>query len=135
MADMQELIARLEAAETGSLELDCEMGLFARTDGKGEVSDHFGTPCIRDAGGPYAPKPFTTSLDAALALAERVLPEWVYQIDIQSDLSWVLAAPDWWAPALGQGPEARGGQSSVAKTPALALCIAILKAKAQGEGG
>lgn len=136
VADMSALIARLEAVETGSAELDylIDEALSEWRNIGGGFAVHKVTGERRRNSFDYS-APVTASLDAALALAERVLPGWVYQIDVQSDLSWVLAAPDWWAPALAQGPEARGGQSSVAKTPALALCIAILKAKAQGEGG
>lgn len=127
-ADLSALIARLEAAEVGSRELDCEVGLFARTDGKGEVSNHFGTPCIRDAAGPYAPRPYTTSLDAALALAERT---------IQGDFFWSVHHN---AVAVGQKLyraevifSGCGWQSGASRSASLALVSAILRAK-QGEG-
>lgn len=128
---MMDLIARLEAAEAGSLELDCVMGLFGRTDGKGEVSDHFGTPCIRDAGGPYAPKPFTTSLDAALELAERVLPEETFWEMNHSAI--IHGKRQFYAevfPPEQEKSSAFWGRSSSA---ALSLCIAILKAKLAEE--
>ena len=129
MADMQELIARLEAAEAGSRELDA--AVWAASNGY-ELFEHDG------AGWRYRMKPddimrhertgyissYTTSLDAALALAERVV----------GDREWMVEVKD---RPLGRVHRACLGIVGpvYASTPALALCIAILKAKAQGEGG
>lgn len=73
------------------------------------------------------------SLDAALALAELVLPDWAWEIRLDRGGASVQTAPAWWMEGLAAPDE--GGVSCDGKTPALALCIAILKAKAQGEGG
>lgn len=67
------------------------------------------------------------SVDAALALAERVLPGWVWDVT-STGTSWIMPASD----------DDRHFMASAA-TPALALCIAILRARAtpapDTEGG
>lgn len=127
MADMQELIARLEAAEAGSIELDV---------------------AIWDAMGGWSvshPPAYSSSIDAALALAERVLPD-----HMRGPISLCIAGS---AEAYIDHVDPCGDSvKAFGKTPALALCICILwaihhgyeaagevspilKAKAQGEGG
>ena len=113
--DMSALIARLEAAEAGSRELDREIGEVTRAP-MGNAGDVVGLG--------YAH--FTTSLDAALALLGRALPDWDWQI---------TKGADEMALACIQHSRRVSGPEVCAHTPALALCIAILKAKAQGEGG
>lgn len=104
------LIERLEGAEAGSRELDealCEALsiIFAR------FAWDNGTNSSTCA-------PVTTSVDAALALAERVLPGSRWECGVNSyEGAWAVVYAD----LVGTG-----GCSS---TPALALCIAILKAK------
>ena len=148
--DMSALIALLDASETGSYVLDeiiisalcrskfrtCIAGL---PDEKGglwmyEFDGHAPSSALR----------VTQSLDAALALAERVLPGWRKFVEVVGD---------------GRGSacvflahEAIDRPWFHAPTPALALCISILRAiqhgyeaagvvspnlnpKAQGEGG
>lgn len=147
--DMSALIARLEAGEIGSV-LDeaisdalckrkfrtCIAGLPDEQGGMWmyEFDGHAASSALR----------VTASLDAALALAERVLPGWRKFVEVVGD---------------GRGSacvflahEAIDRPWFHAPTPALALCIAILraipngyeaagevspnlKAKAQGEGG
>ena len=79
---------------------------------------------------------YTASLDAALALAERVLPGWEFgtyisRPDVHGNRQTKIEARRWQDVA----PEyAFACASSSARTPALALCIAILKARAtQGQ--
>lgn len=109
-ADLSALIARLEAAEVGSRELDkavCDALNWRRTDGVWTF-----------------PAPVSQSLDAALALAERVLPGWrVFGISDERDFQ----VSRGWGAGVGEktGP---GIQHAKAPTPALALVIAILKA-------
>lgn len=119
------LIARLEDAEVGSRELDAEIaaaldgwsGFGLRTsqiEGRPRGSDRFSTP-------PH----YTTSLDAALALVERVLPGWWpgFQKNRGS-----LERKRW--AAWLDGPHHSGVDAievSAATAP-LALCIALLKA-------
>lgn len=130
MADMLELIARLEAAEGPDRAADREIGL--RLDGWYETVYSHGE-CLMVNGDRYPDHPeseypsFTESLDAALALAERVLPGWVWMVESHRDgraTAWLSEFN-----AYGEGEQVLGN------SPALALCIAILKAKAQGEGG
>jgi hypothetical protein len=125
--DMSALIARLEAAEAGSRELNGDVASatvgFMAWDGE----------------------PITQSLDAALALAERVLPD-----HMRGPISLCIAGS---AEAYIDHVDPCGDSvKAFGKTPALALCICILwaiqhgyeaagvvspnlKAKAQGEGG
>ena len=117
------LIERLEKAEGGSRELDAES---ARLFG-GQAIARFGDwDCREDGTGIWRPLPrYSSSLDAALALAERVLPDltkinvWTYvrgkhhHCEIETDEDEFDALN--------------------ASTPALALCIAILKARATQE--
>jgi hypothetical protein len=73
------------------------------------------------------------SLDASLALAEKVLPGWLWDVttittafgDLRKPLASVVR------PDQPEGEEIKTW--GYASTPALALCIAILRAK-QGEG-
>ena len=134
-ADLSALIAKLEAAEGGNAALD------------GQIYNHLGCDLIRPTMR-QAPaqrrwpdksitvqRKLTTSLDAALALAERVLPGWVWQLRIDKDQAEAQCDDLWW----GEGYEAPdvGGTLANGSTPALALCIAILKAHASRavEGG
>lgn len=135
--DLSALIARLEAAEAGSRELDVALAwhrwvepkMWGSTNAKGE-------PVWKvERDGKRVPLPaYTTSLDAALALAERVLAE--------PDIGGRPGRLHDFAQHFNGRWEAKtyrvsdgSSHQSVAATPALALCIAILKAKAQGEGG
>lgn len=158
MTNASEIIARLEGGETGSI-ID------------GEIFRHFGNPlpdkfatqsldlewtsegvalmALGDLEVTFTPPAYTTSLDAAVSLAQRVLPEWQV-IDI---------AIGWRGPGkLGDDlPEdvhekygkaniqiaatatmRRGAHSYIAKkadapTPAAALVAALLKAKEAGD--
>lgn len=111
-----ELIARLEAAKEGSRELDILVALATTHiygfDSEEEIA---GYPSV------------TTSLDASLALSERVLERWAWEIRVDESGATVQAAPGWWMEGLAAPDE--GGVSCDAATPALALCIAVLRAK------
>lgn len=120
-ADLSALIARLEAAEEVTRDLAVEFAAFMYADPeafKGAVN--------------YDPELWVErnqsplcSLDAALALAERVLPGWGFYLRRDADGSGCGLVP----PGL---TSVTPGHMS-ASTPALALVIAILRAK-QGEG-
>lgn len=135
-ADLSALIARLEAAEVGGDELSARaMQMLIVPNGRVEQSHINGAWCIYvgdrlwQERGWWRPDgwPVTTSLDAAIALAERVLPGW--RIGLNSDHD---RAPMWSAQVKQRGEPWRP-IGDLATTPALALCIAILRAK-QGEG-
>lgn len=136
------LIARLEAAEVGSRELDAAIwGALIHPETK-VISCHaayaedgtqvmFTLPPKRkeiatQRGGTYLhADAYTTSLDAALALAERVLPGWAWMVERHKDVTATAWIDEW--NAYGEVRSYRGN------TPALAMCIAILKAK-EAEG-
>ena len=130
-ADLSALIARLEAAEAGSHELDkvvavacgSTINVWAETAADGTFLGSV--------------RPVTTSLDAAIALAERVLPGWAVEVSrINAGTSRCTA--NIWMPSQ-RGAQLGSGRVFVdASTPALALCIATLRAKldvyeAEGE--
>jgi hypothetical protein len=118
---MTDLLARLEVAEAGSRELDAAMAVVA--DKAERVIGHWR---YNAEGRAREVEPVTTSLDAALALAERVLPGWGWMVRHyaagQGGPGWCayVCEPD--ADLVESGP--------VNSAPALALCIAILKATA-----
>lgn len=117
-ADLSALIARLEAAEEVTRDLAVEFAAFM-----------YAYPEAFKGAVNYDPELWVErnqsplcSLDAALALAERVLPGW--QIGM-----WTTKQN-----AVGSVLREDGGAfDATSSTPALALCIAILRAK-QGEG-
>lgn len=133
MTDPSALIARLEAAEAGSRELDGAVWYAIH-----EPDVQHGCLHVEqteqgpmevltcELGSKYADcvGNYTTSLDAALALAERALPGWGFFLRKDKDgCNCGLLYPDahFVTPGCGSSP-----------TPALALVIAILRAK-QGE--
>lgn len=139
-ADLSALIARLEAAEVGSRELGHDV-LLALGWHRDRIGNFYGpiyqwsspdrSPHLIRGDEDTLPNP-VLSLDAALALAERVLglDLWKVRTLSQSDggkwfASLVLGYPS--------GTWSREARSAPVATPALALCIAILRAK-QGEG-
>jgi hypothetical protein len=125
---MTDLIKRLKEAETGSRELDALMWPlhpgFKRMRGT-----HFHDDDKEKAWRAIAAPAYTTSLDAALALAERVLPGWSWMVRHyaagQGGRGWTayVCKPD--TDLVSAGP--------VGSSPALALCIAILKATDTGR--
>ena len=101
---MTDLITRLEEAAQGSRELDV---------------------LIQNALRPHdnsvwwmAQPPVTTSLDAALALAERVLPGCLVSLFLHGNATASVECKT----------AGRVKTEGLATTPALALCLAILKA-------
>jgi hypothetical protein len=164
VAGLTDLIERLEK-EGGSRELDAEVALAtgwrphltkARA-AKGfryeQSSRHKGTfvlmhgyqPCGKEK---HVPK-YTTSLDAAIALCERVLPGWCWKVGTchVSDDAWVC--PDWNDPVHGERLKAELGEPEFetwkdvgfdvdlrpsGRVP-VALCIATLKALRALEDG
>lgn len=133
-ADLSALIARLEAAEVGGGELDAAVTVALQLDAKGVTADDHeylqatvrsdecapGTywRCARSGMSLRTSDPITTSIDAALALAER--------IGLDGFHTMYAALMNW---------KAHDPRGPASQTLPIALCIAILKAKAQGEGG
>ncbi len=126
-ADLSALIARLEAAEVGGRELDGEIeeifDLWRASFTEPEKAD--GRHCWTDLatwsgeGVVHSAPPYTTSLDAALALAERVLGNGPCVLHRNGPSEWGFTYVD--------------DDTAYAATPALSVCAAILRAK-QGEG-
>ena len=124
-ADLSALIARLEAAHATGIIMESEavalcraLGLEAVDLDAGGCEHHWDSVCWNALKG---------SLDAALALAERVLEgPFGWTINKVVDDGVVLHSAALYASRTYPDYPA-------ARTPALALCIAILRAK-QGEG-
>ena len=133
------LIEKLEGAEVGDEDLSLEVNL-ALEGGEAvpKTSNYTMEPCwaIRRPNENYVggfengPNyPVTQSLDAALALAERVNPRFGWQIEYDSCVSVNYA---WVSETLYlDGPQfhLRGR----AATPALAICAAILRAQSEAR--
>ena len=123
------LIERLEKAGEGSRELDAEIATAmgwtvhnARRNGLWVIP--FGEYETCDPDAMFRLGEFTTSLDAALALAERTgLRPYMADATIKGRWRWMLENP----PLLGD-LEAEPWTNGVAATPALALCLAVLRA-------
>jgi hypothetical protein len=149
MTNLNDLIERLEKAEAGSRELDAD--IFRSLGYKVKMLGHKGPLAGRflayPPDGPDRCEParlaVTSSLDAAIALVERVLPGWSIElISSHNPKSWVSFV----APPARRDPEHsisdawRAGISKLratrAPTAPIALCIALLKAlQAKEEQG
>lgn len=106
---MNDLIKRLEEAETGSRELD--LAIWSSQGFIGTLGEKMGG--------------VTTSLDAALALAEWVLPGWCWMIERHKNGTATAGLHEWNAYC--------EADQFTANTPALALCIAIIRAYEAGK--
>jgi hypothetical protein len=133
MTDLSDLITRLEGAEEADRELDARLyvELIARLR-RPDIEDMI---AARAASHPdenvwlsgardWQVPPFTSSLDAALGLAERVLPGWW----------WVVSSTGGECAAEIGNLETPLADNIIAtsKTPAVALVLAVLKGK---DGG
>ncbi len=116
--DLSALIARLEAAEAGSHELDKAVAIACGS------TINVWAETAADGTFLGSVRPVTTSLDAALALAERVCGDREWMI-VRSNEGGVTT----YHALIGPDAVERAGEAA---TPALALVIAILRAK-QGE--
>ena len=108
------LIEKLEGAGVGSRELDREVWIACGQ------TEKWGGPVNHPGKGVWEGPHVSFSLDAALALAERVLPGWG------------------WSAGQGHGEKAYARldtldgcdfEEAYAATPALALCAAVLRAR------
>lgn len=150
MSRLAELISRLEAAESGSRELDAliaaeiephlfdspgfpaERPISPFTYDKGENVIRF------DGGGLMDVRFFptvTASVDAAIALVARVLPGWGGFMDFGHETEMFVAdiCSHARAEQTGEDEEEHGVDPSQeshgeGRTPALALCVAVLNA-------
>jgi hypothetical protein len=142
---MTDLIKRLEEAEAGSRELDREIAKLIDKAEWDKCANWASMPCgappdVIDRDALRWLPAYTTSIDGAVAWAERVLPGWYCAVqpwfhtdpDRTMYRAYVIK-PDWsrWTPVDDDWCEVVLGPS--ATTPALALCIAILKATDTGR--
>jgi hypothetical protein len=124
-ADLSALIARLEAAEAGSRELDDAVWLAATGEKASYPFDDETDPHIRYGTLAWVRLPrSTTSLDAALALAERLFPAHAKTMTGN-------AASGFVAFLIPRGGQPIGAKKTFSDA-ALALCIATLRAKLDG---
>lgn len=118
------LISRLEEATEGSRELDAEIGIAAGLaerrrhsfDGEEHIYE------LRDSGSTnevYWPDAFTTSIDAAVALVERLLGD---------EYWWIIERGRTRSATIGRWNPSGEWYATRCATPALALCLAALKA-------
>lgn len=124
MADNSALIAKLEAATEASVELDCDI---ARAAGWTYIP-HEAPSMARwqspDGNHHYAPHCFSGSLDAALTLLPKPHCEhcWGGTVCVE------YTAGKGWHAALGHDTYDGQTNDNAHAGPAIALCIAILKA-------
>ena len=130
MTDLSPLIAKLEAATEGSRELDAEIWLFVTPGATRKQSSyiHKATQirCFidetRQADGHLIIVPhYTTSIDAALTLVPKSTLWAVGQMEDGPFCRLVILNKD--------GSYLDGAIESGGSTPALALCVAALKAR------
>lgn len=133
------LIKRLEEAESGSRELDADIyeaiGYEVKRHSK-RVSGAYTTRttkafCYLDGGRWLAMDHLSTSLDAAVALAGRLLPGWRIENLCEWDHAVLRERGPWMCDLVERGKDCTSGKSAKcahAPTPALALCLATLRA-------
>lgn len=126
MTDHTDLIRRLEEAEAGGRALDADV--FAAL---GFTYDHGPADVWRDAGGdPFYFDHITTSIDAAAALVERMLPGVSVGLTIHPDTATEKTGS---FASLDYGDDWIG--KAIASAPSLALVAATLRAlQSKGEG-
>lgn len=136
---MTDLLTALQSAERGSRELDEAIAVHFKLGEVGwrqanytmENHPYLQTPSANHVGGfAREPLPFwTTSIDAALALVERVLPGWKWSLTTLTTSIGGFSQPEAFVcpPDLPGGAEITAVAS--APTPPLALVIALVRAK------
>lgn len=110
ISKLRELLGRVESADGPNFQLEKDINELV------------------DVGYQLRLPNYTSSIDAAVALCERVLPEWSIPCIGQDDTK------HWWAElreghVTSYGKVAHGPADLKAKNPAIALCAAILRAK------
>lgn len=135
---MKDLIARLEAAEVGSRELDALICCSLR-DGPDWANDPYyplgshGLYSVGRGGPGLTSECYTNSLDAALALAERVLPGCLISVGTNIFGHAPIGVAEVFTQQGGSDATHDGHGERLGNTPALALCVAILRAKLAEE--
>lgn len=125
MSELAALIERVEALAGPDREVDREIGLLIG--GWKATNDQCGAAFIIE-GDRYPDHPgseypaLTESLDAAVALVEKALPGCHWEV---TTTGWKPGATIMWRPLTPWG-----SQGAYAPTPAIALILALLRAKA-----
>ena len=139
MTDLTDLIARVEKLEGPDREVDDLIAVRVARMKPTTTYGHEVLGNLREA--PNRSPLYTASLDAALALVERVLPGWGGMVDFGALMCGAAVhSADLWSPVREVGEtedgfpvdirdEARGE----AKTPALALILTLLRALQASE--
>ena len=140
MTDLPALLTHLQAATGADRELD---GLLAVQFGGAKTKDFYGrdfTQVVRKFGSEtftsvqwdsWKVPCFTASIDAALGLIERVLPGWTWSAHPHHEGGMTMGVHPGPGIASVNGPWEKWG---TAKTPALALCCALVQALIEKEG-
>lgn len=137
-SDLQALLSRLEAAQGADRELDAALwlvftpGATRRTLHVPHWKKPYEIDETRDATGRLIVVPaVTASIDAALALVERVLPGWDWSVHSHPKRQGEPHFQDAWAGvrAPPKGPVSGVLHEANGYTPALALLIALVQAK------
>lgn len=115
MTELSELISRLEKAEGASRELDGEIHIAC-----GLAGDH------ARSWGPYLrrkmPRPeYTASIDAAFALAEKLLPKWSIRVGVSEGYKSPVVT-------MGRSYPTNRTVAVEGSTIPTTVCLAILKA-------
>ncbi len=139
MGELSELISRLEKAEGPDREIDAWIGYHTDLAVEGmswrAKIDRFGIDHAMKAATSDSNiwstslPPYTASLDATVALIERVLPGWGWQIGPFPKMRAQLAEPI--QTNYGPGVGVRG--QSTGPTAPIALLLALLRAKEAGR--
>ncbi|GIK47977.1 MAG: hypothetical protein BroJett013_06740 [Alphaproteobacteria bacterium] len=150
-SDLQSLLERLEKASGGDREIDAALHVALLKPEQypddlryyrlpSPSMDHMemcapGTYWLKQRSGAslHTAPNYTSSLDAALSLVERVMPGCGVEVLASDRDTW--RATVWpWVSSRGTRADI-GFQYSYAKAPALALCLALVRAKLEDEKG
>lgn len=117
--NLQSLLTRVEAATSGDRELDTLIAIAFTPDARKSEEHHWTLFEIGDYRLAYA-EPYTSSLDAALALVARVLPEWRPYLE-----NWGVVPGREWRVTLRYWDKRANAWGT---TPALAILSVLLRA-------
>lgn len=118
MNELQELLERVEKAEGPSKALDISISEAVL----GGMPRYDGDDC------PEFLLPYTASLDAAVALVEKMLPGWVIQIGVYPERNVAGVTEPEREPFVGVTDQWPRTWRAKGATPALALLAALLRA-------
>jgi hypothetical protein len=127
---MTDLLTALQSAERGSRELDAKIAVYfgdrgavsiVENDPRTSIFSHQPGWCRNDENVSIRAGDYTTSIDAALALVERVLPGWWPSV--------AQVGPGKWSADIYDPSDTRSLSPTHAPIPPLALVIALVRAK------